>query len=187
MELKNLKNKLSWSSKKTESTEEKTTEEQSVQTKSAEEIIKSFLEDTKKWEVAYSPKNLFETITHYAKKAGITTVYYALLLYQSILSNKISGIDKALAIAALGYFISPMDIIPDFLPGGLFDDSMILFYGIDKLGKAIDTEEETKAKKQLDEWFSDTEIIEISKKNVRDALKIKNALKYPGKILKIFK
>lgn len=168
--------------KKDSSSEEKQLEE-TANKKSVDEIINSFLEDIRKWEGAYSSEGLFATITKYAKKAGITTVYYALLLYYSILSDRITGTEKALALAALGYFISPLDIIPDFLPGGLFDDTVILLYGIDKLGEAIDHEIERRAKDQLDRWFNDAEIIEISKEDMKKVLDIKTMITSPVKFI----
>lgn len=187
--LKDIRNKMVGNFQGKDSLEENPTEK-NKSAKSPEEIINSFLEDTPKWEAAYSSQELFATISRFAKKAGVTTIYYALLLFQAIMSDKISSFEKTLAIAALGYFISPLDIIPDFLPGGLFDDSVILFYGIDKLSEAIDSESEYKAREQLSEWFCDSEIIEISKDDIRILLKIKdllNPIKAPIKILKLLK
>lgn len=182
MKLKDLSDRLSGKIKKKDFFKEKQSVE-TAETKSSEDIIRSFLKDTEKWEGAYSSDGLFATITHYAKKAGITTVYYSLLLYYSIVSDKITGIDKALAIAALGYFISPLDFISDFLPGGLFDDTIILFYGINKLGEAIDHTTENQAKDQLNTWFNDADIIEISKEDMKRMLDIKNLIKSPTKTI----
>ena len=156
--------------------------EESKSEKSPDEMIKSFLKDTQRWEVAYSASDLFATVARYAKKAGLTTIYYSLLIYEALISDRISGLEKTLAMAALGYFISPLDIISDFLPGGLFDDTVILFYGIDKISEAIDAETENRARIQLSKWFSDSEIIELSKADVENALKLKDMFKTPIKM-----
>ncbi len=47
---------------------------------------------------------------------------------------------KALAIGALVYLISPIDAVPDFIPGvGLLDDAAIIAAVVCKLGKALST------------------------------------------------
>ncbi len=40
---------------------------------------------------------------------------------------------KAIAIAALIYLISPVDAVPDFLPGGLLDDAGVITLAVAKL------------------------------------------------------
>ena len=50
-------------------------------------------------------------------------VYTALILYYTLESDKVSLKDKALIVGALGYLISPLDVIPDAIPiAGLGDD-----------------------------------------------------------------
>lgn len=182
--LKDFKNKFSLSHCKISSTEETVLENVSEVTKNPEQVVTSFLKNESKWEAAYNPTKLLDIITHYAKKAGITTIFYALLLYQALKSDKISGMDKTLALAALGYFISPLDLIPDWIPSGLFDDTVILFYAIDKLGEAIDSETKAMAKNMLGRWFNDSEIFEISKNKLSIANNLKKSLKKPLKLVK---
>lgn len=40
---------------------------------------------------------------------------------------------KAIAIAALVYLISPLDAVPDFIPGGLLDDAGVITVAVAKL------------------------------------------------------
>ncbi len=197
MNIKELKNKiplkfLSKKEKKTEGAqkpglvEKPVTEYETEEAPEEREVIKSFAESEGKWAKAYSPKALAESLTKYAKKAGITTVYYILLLYQSLLSNQISPFEKALVIAALGYFIAPVDFISDFLPGGLIDDTAILLYAINKLGEAITPEIEAAAKERLKTWFKEPEIMDISRENVEKTLRLKGTFKNVRKTLKFF-
>lgn len=149
--------------------------------------VESFLENEGKWTKAYSPSKLLETVKKYAKKAGVTTIYYVLLLYHALLSDKISGLDKTLAVAALGYFITPVDIIPDFIPGGLVDDASILMYALGVLGEAVDDEIESKAKNQLKAWFNDDDVFQIDSSDVNQALDFKSKFKAGKKIWKLLR
>lgn len=45
---------------------------------------------------------------------------------------------KALAISSLVYLISPVDLVPDMLPGGLVDDAGVIIATIGSLGVIID-------------------------------------------------
>ena len=64
-----------------------------------------------------------EKISHVAKRAGAKMVYAALILYYTLESDKVALKDKAMIIGALGYLISPLDVIPDAIPiAGLSDD-----------------------------------------------------------------
>lgn len=52
-----------------------------------------------------------EKISHVAKRAGAKMVYAALILYYTLESDKVALKDKAMIIGALGYLISPLDVI----------------------------------------------------------------------------
>lgn len=43
----------------------------------------------------------------------------------------------ALAIAALVYLVSPLDFIPDLLPGGLLDDAAVIAWAIKQLHEEL--------------------------------------------------
>ena len=65
-----------------------------------------------KYEKSYNDVSFWDKIKKIGKKLGVKPLYIALLLYYSI--SKASFLDKALIIGALGYFISPLDLIPDY-------------------------------------------------------------------------
>ncbi len=86
----------------------------------------------------------------------------ALILYYTLQSDKVSKKDKAVIIGALGYMISPLDVIPDAIPiAGLTDDLAVLLYVLKKVWTGIDPEIVEQAKKKLSKWFDEDEIAEI--------------------------
>ena len=110
----------------------------------------------------FSQKEFSEKLARIAKRAGAKLVYAALILYYTLQSDKVSKSDKAIIIGALGYMISPLDVIPDAIPiAGLTDDFAVLLYVLKKVWMGIDPEIVEKAKKRLSKWFDEDEISEI--------------------------
>ncbi len=116
--------------------------------------------------MSYSNKftngEFLEKISKIAKRAGAKLVYVALILYYTLQSDKVAIKDKAIIIGALGYLISPLDVIPDAIPiVGLGDDLAVLLYVLNKIGNVSD-EIKDKAKAKLDKWFDEDELEEIN-------------------------
>ncbi|MDE6339595.1 MAG: DUF1232 domain-containing protein, partial [Muribaculaceae bacterium] len=80
-------------------------------------------------------------------------VYTALKLYYVSLDPTISATDKLIITAALGYLILPIDIVPDWLPGGFLDDGVILGWALNQMQSVITTEAKQRAQAKLREWF----------------------------------
>lgn len=110
----------------------------------------------------FSQAEFTEKIARIAKRAGAKLVYAALILYYTLQSDKVSKTDKAIIIGALGYMISPLDVIPDAIPiAGLTDDLAVLLYVLKKVWTGIDPEIMEQAKSKLSRWFDDDEIEEM--------------------------
>ena len=110
----------------------------------------------------FSQSEFAEKISRIAKRAGSKLVYAALILYYTLQSDKVSKADKAIIIGALGYMISPIDVIPDAIPiAGLTDDLAVLLYVLKKVWTGIDPEIIAKAREKLSKWFDEEEINEI--------------------------
>ena len=105
----------------------------------------------------YNPRSLFDKIGKFAKKAGVKTVYIVLILYYATFDKNLPVKDRLMVIAALGYFIIPVDLIPDALPGGFADDAAALLYVVKHIWKNLSPEVFTKARKKLSEWFGNVE------------------------------
>ena len=111
----------------------------------------------------FSQSDFVEKISRIARRAGSKLVYAALILYFTLQSDKISKKDKAMIIGALGYMISPLDVLPDAIPiVGLTDDLAVLLYVLKKVWTEVDPEIQEKAKGKLSKWFDEDEIEEIN-------------------------
>ncbi len=109
----------------------------------------------------FTNSGFLEKISKIAKRAGAKLVYVALVLYYTLQNNKVSIKDKAIIVGALGYLISPLDVIPDAIPIiGLGDDLAVLLYVLNKIGHVSDEIKE-KAKSKLSKWFDDDELDEL--------------------------
>ena len=111
----------------------------------------------------FSQSEFVEKISRIAKRAGSKLVYAALILYYTLQSDRVSKTDKAIIIGALGYMISPLDVIPDAIPiAGLTDDFAVLIYVLKKVWTDIDPAIIEQAKEKLSKWFDDEEICDIT-------------------------
>ena len=115
--------------------------------------------DLQKYKDKFSKEGFIEKIQRIAKRAGVKLVYAALILYYSMESDKVSLKDKAIIIGALGYLISPLDIVPDAIPiAGLGDDLTVLLFVIHKIWNEVGEDVKIKAHSKLSQWFDEDEI-----------------------------
>ena len=115
-----------------------------------------------KYQGRYNESDFLAKITKAAKKAGIKVVYLALLLYYVLSSPKVKTADKGKIWGALGYFILPIDLIPDFIPvAGYTDDLAALLWAFYAVAKNVTPEIESRAKQKLHDWFGDYDEADI--------------------------
>jgi len=63
---------------------------------------------------------------------------------------------KAVLMAALAYFVLPVDVIPDFIAGfGFTDDATVLYAALRSVGKYIGDDHRMRAKLLLDRALAD--------------------------------
>lgn len=81
-------------------------------------------------------------------------MYAVLLLYYTLQKPEVPAKTKAIIIGALGYFILPLDLIPDLAAGvGYTDDLGALGLALLQVAMYIDDDIKTQAKEKLTEWF----------------------------------
>ena len=109
------------------------------------------------YEKNYSEASFRDKIQKYGKIAGSKVVYQALLLYYAATKPSTPLQVKLFIFGALGYFILPIDVIPDFIVGlGYTDDVAVLLGVIKACQMYIDEECKTKASLKVKEMFGDS-------------------------------
>ena len=119
------------------------------------------LPDFMKYKDGYTSEKFVDKISRVAKRAGAKFVYVSLILYYTLQSDNVSLKDKAIIIGALGYLISPLDIIPDAIPiAGLVEDLAVLMYVLKKVCGDVPEAVRDKAHAKLSKWFDNDEMRE---------------------------
>ena len=110
----------------------------------------------------FNDSKLWKKLKKVAQKAGRKAVYYVLVLYYVYRDPAVPSGMKLKILGALGYFILPLDLIPDALLGlGFTDDLAALAWALFKLRKYVTPEIERKARERLREWFGPEEGEEV--------------------------
>lgn len=124
-------------------------------------ILKKFNENIQKYAADFSSGDLWEKLKKYAAKLGAKVVYTALKLYYVSLDPTISAADKLIITAALGYLILPIDLVPDWFPGGFIDDGLILAWALKQMQGVITNQAKQHAQTKLREWFPNVNVEEL--------------------------
>lgn len=113
-------------------------------------------DNIEKYQDHYNEKKFLSKLPRAARKAGSKLVYCALLLYYVLKSPAVSKGDKGKIYGALGYFLLPLDILPDFIPlAGYTDDLSALLWALHTVWKNITPEIKAQAAAKTSEWFGD--------------------------------
>ncbi len=81
-----------------------------------------------------------------AQKVGTKVLHPVLLLYYMMKSDRVPIREKAYIVGALGYFILPVDLVPDFIAGlGYTDDLAVIAILMKHLKDNITPEIEARA------------------------------------------
>ena len=118
--------------------------------------------NTNEYSKEYSESSFWDKVKKFASKAGSKVIYTALKLYYTLQSPDTPVWAKAAIIGALGYFISPVDAIPDIIPVvGFSDDLGVLALAVTTVATNITPAIKAQAKAKAGEWFGTSEIAEM--------------------------
>ncbi|WP_424356707.1 YkvA family protein [Methanocella sp. MCL-LM] len=114
------------------------------------------MEGIQVYEQNYSESRLWYKINKYSKVVGASIVYHALLLWYIATKDSTPVPVKLLILGGLGYFIAPIEAIPDFLVGiGYGDDAALLMGIFSSVMMHMDDDSKSKAKVRVKEIFGD--------------------------------
>jgi len=104
----------------------------------------------------YSDAEFWKKAAKFAKKAGKVVLKPALTLFYAAKDEDTPKFARATMIGALGYFISPLDAIPDFTPlVGYTDDLWMIVIATAVVAAHIKEEHKKKAEETLNSWFGE--------------------------------
>jgi len=110
--------------------------------------------EQKSYEKEFSDDGFWEKIKVYAQSVGESVLNPALKLYYAAQDADTPMWAKTTVYGALGYFISPVDAIPDFTPiVGYSDDLGVLVAATAAIVAHIKTKHGEQAKETLTQWF----------------------------------
>lgn len=135
----------------------------------SKESVNDILDKIKSIDIASYATNFSESdfvakVKNFGKKAGVTLMYPILLLYNLAVSDTVPFADKAKIVGALGYFILPIDLIPDALIGiGFTDDIAVAMLVLKSVAGNISMDILNQTKNQLKEMFGKLDSEELRK------------------------
>ena len=98
-------------------------------------------EDYKEFEGDYSDDAFWGKLGRAARSAGRVVLERAVTLYVILTDGATPLWAKAVVAGALGYFICPLDAIPDFIPGlGYLDDAAAMALVLTQLDRFLTPE-----------------------------------------------
>ncbi|MDP4712054.1 MAG: YkvA family protein [Saprospiraceae bacterium] len=102
----------------------------------------------------FSASNLWKKLRVYARKIGIKAVYTVLLLFYAYQRAETPSWAKNIILGVLGYFLSPIDAVPDLTPMiGYTDDIGVMSFGLVTIAAYINGDVKAQAKQKLGLWF----------------------------------
>ena len=107
-----------------------------MRTKRIEDVPFEEVHEVQKYGTYYSDNRFWKKVERVAKKVGATVLLPVFTLYYMLQDDKVSLQHKAYIVGALGYFILPIDLIPDgILPVIGFTDDIAVMTLVLKLVK----------------------------------------------------
>lgn len=124
-----------------------------MNTNRIEDVPFEEVHEIEKYGTYYSDNRLWKKIERVAKKVGATVLLPVFTLYYMLQDDKVSLQHKAYIVGALGYFILPIDLIPDgILPViGFTDDIAVLTLVLKLVKDSITPEIKARANQRVAE------------------------------------
>jgi uncharacterized membrane protein YkvA (DUF1232 family) len=103
----------------------------------------------------FSEEGFWAKLNNWAVSAGREVVFNAVKLYFAAMDSKTDLWAKTMIFASLGYFVFPLDAIPDLTPVvGYADDAAMLTATVAAVGAQVTSVHIAAAMKKINKWFS---------------------------------
>jgi uncharacterized membrane protein YkvA (DUF1232 family) len=104
----------------------------------------------------FSDGAFFEKARRYGRQAGVAVIYAGLLLFYLLKKPDLPWKVRLTIAGALGYFILPFDVLPDFIVGlGFSDDLSVLMGVLACCYVHVDDGVRERARAKVKEWFGE--------------------------------
>jgi uncharacterized membrane protein YkvA (DUF1232 family) len=104
----------------------------------------------------YSEGGFIEKARRYGRQAGVAVIYAGLLLFYLLKRPGLPWKVRLAIAGALGYFILPLDTLPDFIVGlGYSDDLSVLLGVLACCYMHVDDGVRERARAKIKEWFGE--------------------------------
>lgn len=124
-----------------------------MSTNRIEDVPFEEVHEVQKYGTYYSDNRFWKKVERVAKKVGATVLLPVFTLYYMLQDDKVSLQHKAYIVGALGYFILPIDLIPDgILPViGFTDDIAVMTLVLKLVKDSITPEIKARANARISE------------------------------------
>jgi len=113
--------------------------------------------DTSRYQRFFSRTGFWKKMATRGKSAGRGVLANALYLYYAVQNERTPKWAKRVIYGALGYFIFPLDMIPDLAPlVGYTDDASVLAAALATVAFYITPDVKSQAHEKLAQWFDKT-------------------------------
>lgn len=125
-------------------------------TEMSSKAVESVIQHASDFEQHFSESKFTDKLSSIAKKVGASVIYPALLLFELLKSDDVPAEKKMLIIGSLGYFILPVDFLPDAVLGmGFTDDIAVMTMGLRASLDYLTQDLSSSVKAQLHTWLGD--------------------------------
>jgi len=115
------------------------------------------LSDSNGYQKDFTDDGFWEKLRGFALSAGSEVVEKALWLYFAMERSETPVWARSTIVGALGYFISPIDAIPDIVPVvGYADDLGVLALAVATVAGYINEAVKQRASEKMADWFGES-------------------------------
>ena len=118
-------------------------------------IDESLSDITKNISIFIKKNDVFKKISILAKKLGKEAIRKVLTLYYIMIDSNTEIKDKLSILGTMTYLISPIDAVPDTLPGGYTDDIILVTTLLGLLNKLNTNTIKQEVEETIAKWFEE--------------------------------